>query len=157
MGPNGSGKSNVIDSMLFVFGCRAGKIRAKAFKAMIHKSSKYPNVTSCKVAVHFQQIVDRDDGGFDVVPNSEFVISRVANQDSRSFYTINDKEVNFKAVSALLSGFGVDLKYNRFLILQVLSQKFQVFISFSNSRRFSMFPRLYSIFMDFPKIYQNSQ
>jgi structural maintenance of chromosome 4 len=120
MGPNGSGKSNVIDSMLFVFGCRAAKIRAKAFKAMIHKSSKYPNVTSCKVAVHFQQIIDKEDGGFTVVPNSQFNIARVANQNSKSYYTIDEKEVNFKAVSSLLSGFGVDLKYNRFLILQVV-------------------------------------
>ena len=27
VGPNGSGKSNVIDSMLFVFGYKASKIR----------------------------------------------------------------------------------------------------------------------------------
>lgn len=29
VGPNGSGKSNVIDSLLFVFGKRASKIRLK--------------------------------------------------------------------------------------------------------------------------------
>ncbi|CAG4980776.1 unnamed protein product [Colias eurytheme] len=58
IGPNGSGKSNVIDSMLFVFGYRASKIRSKKISVLIHSSSKFPNVNSASVAVHFCQIVD---------------------------------------------------------------------------------------------------
>ncbi|XP_026316023.1 structural maintenance of chromosomes protein 4 [Hyposmocoma kahamanoa] len=58
IGPNGSGKSNVIDSMLFVFGYRASKIRSKKISVLIHSSSKFPNVQSASVAVHFCQIVD---------------------------------------------------------------------------------------------------
>ena len=58
VGPNGSGKSNVIDSMLFVFGYRAQKIRSKKISVLIHSSDGHQNVASCSVAVHFQKIID---------------------------------------------------------------------------------------------------
>ena len=58
MGPNGSGKSNVIDSMLFVFGYRASKIRSKKVSVLIHNSELYKDIDSCSVSVHFQRIVD---------------------------------------------------------------------------------------------------
>merc|ERR1719232_2205283 len=75
VGPNGSGKSNVIDSMLFVFGYRAQKIRSKKLSVLIHNSDDYPNVQSCKVQVHFQEIIDRGED-FDEVPNSKLVVTR---------------------------------------------------------------------------------
>lgn len=78
IGPNGSGKSNVIDSMLFVFGYRAQKIRSKSVAVLIHNSENYPNVQSCSVAVHFQLIEDVNDDEFNVVPNSQFTVSRTA-------------------------------------------------------------------------------
>nr|CAD7266907.1 unnamed protein product [Timema shepardi] len=59
IGPNGSGKSNIIDSMLFVFGYRASKIRSKKISVLIHNSTKYSNINSCTVQVHFQQIIDK--------------------------------------------------------------------------------------------------
>ena len=43
IGPNGSGKSNVIDSMLFVFGYRANKIRSKSVAVLILDSENHPN------------------------------------------------------------------------------------------------------------------
>nr|XP_054771070.1 structural maintenance of chromosomes protein 4-like [Lytechinus pictus] len=58
IGPNGSGKSNVIDSMLFVFGYRASKIRSKKLSVLIHKSEDHKDLKSCTVAVHFQKIID---------------------------------------------------------------------------------------------------
>jgi len=58
VGPNGSGKSNVIDSMLFVFGYRASKIRSKKISVLIHSSDSHPKVESCTVSVHFQKIID---------------------------------------------------------------------------------------------------
>ncbi|XP_055545678.1 structural maintenance of chromosomes protein 4 [Wyeomyia smithii] len=118
IGPNGSGKSNVIDSMLFVFGYRAQKIRSKKLSVLLHSSSKHPNTNSCTVGVHFQQILDRDDGSFEVVPNSEFVVARTASRDNSSFYTIDNKRVHFREVSKLLKQHGIDLDHNRFLILQ---------------------------------------
>jgi len=59
VGPNGSGKSNVIDSMLFVFGYRASKIRSKKISVLIHNSSEYPNLNSCTVSIYFQRIIDK--------------------------------------------------------------------------------------------------
>ena len=58
VGPNGSGKSNVIDSMLFVFGYRARKIRSKKVAVLIHNSEHHQNIQSCTVSVHFQKIID---------------------------------------------------------------------------------------------------
>lgn len=59
VGPNGSGKSNVIDSLLFVFGFRASKMRQGKISALIHNSAAYPDLDYCEVAVHFQEIMDR--------------------------------------------------------------------------------------------------
>lgn len=118
VGPNGSGKSNVIDSMLFVFGYRASKIRSKKISVLIHNSSKHPNLNSCTVSIHFQRIIDKPGEDYDVVPDSEFVISRTAFKDSSSFYELNKKKVQFKEIAKLLRFHGVDLDHNRFLILQ---------------------------------------
>ncbi|KAI1291242.1 RecF/RecN/SMC N terminal domain-containing protein [Xylaria venustula] len=58
VGPNGSGKSNVIDSLLFVFGFRASKMRQGKISALIHNSAAYPDLDHCEVAVHFQEVMD---------------------------------------------------------------------------------------------------
>jgi structural maintenance of chromosome 4 len=59
VGPNGSGKSNVIDSLLFVFGFRASKMRQGKISALIHNSAAFPDLDHCEVAVHFQEVMDR--------------------------------------------------------------------------------------------------
>ncbi|XP_034196476.2 structural maintenance of chromosomes 4-like protein gluon [Osmia lignaria lignaria] len=118
VGPNGSGKSNVIDSMLFVFGYRASKIRSKKISVLIHNSSEKQNINRCTVSVHFQQIIDKPGMDYDIVPNSEFVISRTAFKDNSSYYELNEKKVQFKEIGRLLRSYGVDLDHNRFLILQ---------------------------------------
>ena len=58
VGPNGSGKSNVIDSLLFVFGFRASKMRQGKISALIHHSASFPDLDFCEVEVHFQEVVD---------------------------------------------------------------------------------------------------
>ena len=118
VGPNGSGKSNVIDSMLFVFGYRANKIRSKKLSVLIHNSENAKKATSCTVEVHFEKIVDLEDGSYCSVPDSAFSISRRASQDNTSQYYINKKKVLFKDVAELLQSNGIDLNHNRFLILQ---------------------------------------
>lgn len=85
---------------------------------MIHNSKKFPDVTSCRVAVHFAQIEDNDDGTYTVVKGSEFVIAREAHRNNASYYTIGDRRVQFKDVASLLKKHDVDLDHNRFLILQ---------------------------------------
>ncbi|XP_054473156.1 structural maintenance of chromosomes protein 4 [Anoplopoma fimbria] len=118
IGPNGSGKSNVIDSMLFVFGYRAQKIRSKKLSVLIHSSDKHKDVQSCTVEVHFQMIIDKEGDDYEVIPNSKFYVSRTANKDNSSAYYINGKKATFKEVGALLRSHGIDLDHNRFLILQ---------------------------------------
>ncbi|KAI0239488.1 Structural maintenance of chromosomes protein 4 [Lamellibrachia satsuma] len=120
IGPNGSGKSNVIDAMLFVFGYRANKIRSSRLSVLIHKSEKNTNCTSCTVTVHFRKIIDTgpEDEDYDIVPGSDFSVSRTAHTDNSSYYTINERRVPYKDVAARLRQNGIDLDHNRFLILQ---------------------------------------
>eukprot|EP00887_Chlorella_sp_A99_P001225 scaffold14.g1225.t1 len=118
VGPNGSGKSNVIDAMLFVFGKRAKQLRLNKVSELIHNSTHHSNLEQARVSVHFQEIVDLDDERYEVVPNSEFVISRTAKRDNKSDYFVNDRRSNFTEVTELLKGKGIDLDNNRFLILQ---------------------------------------
>ncbi|XP_074317799.1 structural maintenance of chromosomes protein 4 [Silene latifolia] len=118
VGPNGSGKSNVIDAMLFVFGKRAKQMRLNKVSELIHNSTNHQNLESASVSVHFQEIVDLDDGEYEVVPGSEFSITRVACRDNSSKYYINKRSSNFTEVTTKLKAKGVDLDNNRFLILQ---------------------------------------
>uniref|UniRef100_A0A915Q4C7 Structural maintenance of chromosomes protein n=1 Tax=Setaria digitata TaxID=48799 RepID=A0A915Q4C7_9BILA len=118
IGPNGSGKSNVIDSLLFVFGYRASKIRSKKISVLIHSSAGRENISSCTVGVNFQKITDLSDGSYDVVPSSQFTVSRTAFRDNSSKYTFNGKTMQFKDIAVLLRDVGIDLIHNRFLILQ---------------------------------------
>lgn len=105
--------------MLFVFGYRANKIRCKKISTLLHNSARYPNVNMCSVAVHFRQILDRDDGTCEEIPDSEIIVERTAYRDNSSYYTINGKRKHFKEVAKLLKKHHVDLDHNRFLILQV--------------------------------------
>ncbi|XP_031305953.1 structural maintenance of chromosomes protein 4 isoform X2 [Camelus dromedarius] len=118
IGPNGSGKSNVIDSMLFVFGYRAQKIRSKKLSVLIHNSDEHKDIQSCTVEVHFQKIIDKEGDDYEVVPNSNFYVSRTAYRDNTSVYHISGKKKTFKDVGNLLRSHGIDLDHNRFLILQ---------------------------------------
>ncbi|KAK0749864.1 RecF/RecN/SMC [Schizothecium vesticola] len=118
VGPNGSGKSNVIDSLLFVFGFRASKMRQGKISALIHNSAEFPNLDHCEVSVHFQEVMDVPGGASQVIPNSDLVISRKAFKNNSSAYYINGKTSNFTTVTTLLRDRGVDLDHKRFLILQ---------------------------------------
>ncbi|KAI5295832.1 hypothetical protein KEM55_006028, partial [Ascosphaera atra] len=118
VGPNGSGKSNVIDSLLFVFGFRASKMRQGKVSALIHNSAQFPNLPFCEVEVHFQEVIDRPEGGCDIVPDSQLILSRRAFKNNSSKYYLNGKDANFSTVTELLRERGIDLDHKRFLILQ---------------------------------------
>lgn len=120
VGPNGSGKSNVIDALLFVFGKRAKQLRLNKVSELIHKSAAFPNLEYANVEVHFQLILDdeNDDDAYEIIPGSEFIVSRIAYTNNTSKYSINGKNSNFNDVSVLLKSHGIDLDNNRFLILQ---------------------------------------
>ncbi|CAF0920816.1 unnamed protein product [Didymodactylos carnosus] len=113
IGPNGSGKSNVIDSLLFVIGHRASKLRGTKLSTLLHKSADHPNVQSCSVTVYFDAI--SIDGTEEQI---HFSIARIAYIDNSSQYKINEKQVHLKDVTTLLRKYGVDLDHSRYLILQ---------------------------------------
>ena len=56
---------------------------------------------------------------YEVVPGSQFVVSRTARKDNSSDYHVNGRKAPFKDVARLLKDCGIDLDHNRFLILQV--------------------------------------
>lgn len=119
VGPNGSGKSNVIDSLLFVFGFRALKMRQGRLSELIHNSSGHL-LEFCQVDVNFCQIniEDENNGSSHRVPESELRISRKAFRNNSSQYYINDKLSNYAEVTDFLRHQGIDLDHKRFLILQ---------------------------------------
>uniref|UniRef100_A0A183C6U5 Structural maintenance of chromosomes protein n=1 Tax=Globodera pallida TaxID=36090 RepID=A0A183C6U5_GLOPA len=118
IGPNGSGKSNVIDSLLFVFGYRASKIRSKKISVLIHSSAGRENIQNCTVTIHFCKIVDVNETEYKKVDGSNIAVARTAFKDNSSRYSLNGKTVKFKEIGDLLRSNGVDLVHNRFLILQ---------------------------------------
>ncbi|KAJ7209498.1 RecF/RecN/SMC [Mycena pura] len=119
VGPNGSGKSNTIDALLFVFGYRASKMRQGKLSELIHNSALYPDLDECGVEVHFREIVDLPGpDAFEVVPDSQLVVTRSAFKNNSSRYAINARTSSFTEVQTLLKGRGIDLDHKRFLILQ---------------------------------------
>ncbi|KAI5842556.1 RecF/RecN/SMC [Morchella snyderi] len=119
VGPNGSGKSNVIDSLLFVFGFRASKMRQGKISALIHNSAQHPHLDHCEVQVHFRSVLDTPGGGDPTpLPDSTLVVSRRAFKNNSSKYYINGGASDFTAVTGLLRARGIDLDHKRFLILQ---------------------------------------
>lgn len=125
VGPNGSGKSNVIDSMLFVFGFRAAKMRQSKLKELIHNSEAFPDLEFCQVDIHFKKVIDHinyndPEGSVSSVdvPDSQLIVSRRATNKNQSTYYINQKISNYTEVTTMLKNEGIDLDHKRFLILQ---------------------------------------
>lgn len=120
VGPNGSGKSNVIDSLLFVFGFRALKMRQGKLSHLIHSAESGQKLDFCQVDIHFLHVVEDilDPLLAHPVPNSEIIISRRATRNNTSCYYINGKPSNYTDVTQYLRDQGIDLDHKRFLILQ---------------------------------------
>lgn len=120
VGPNGSGKSNVIDSMLFVFGFRALKMRQGKLSELIHNSEGGQKLDFCQVDIHFMHVVDDPllPNVSEKVAGSDLVISRRATQSNGSQYYVNGKPSTYTDVTSYLRGQGIDLDHKRFLILQ---------------------------------------
>ena len=55
VGPNGSGKSNFLESLIFVFGKRATKMRAKKISECINSDK---NIKFARVEIFFKTILD---------------------------------------------------------------------------------------------------
>ncbi|OMJ91395.1 hypothetical protein SteCoe_6079 [Stentor coeruleus] len=118
VGPNGSGKSNLLESLLFAFGKRARKMRLKRLSELIHHSNTYPNVSEASVEVYFQNIIDTENEGFEVVSNSKLILTRIVRKNNTSEYRLNNSSSTYEEVTNTLKNRGIDLEHNRFLILQ---------------------------------------
>ncbi|CAG9327346.1 unnamed protein product [Blepharisma stoltei] len=117
VGPNGSGKSNLLECLLFAFGKRAAKMRLKKLSELIHHSHSFPDLKSARVSVYFQDILDTPDG-YDIIPNSGLVLTRIVSKDGSSQYKLDGNPSTHEEVTQVLKLRGIDLEHNRFLILQ---------------------------------------
>lgn len=109
--------------MLFVFGKRAKKLRLNKVSELIHNSDAFRGdkaLTYARVSVHFHDIIDTGDGDEDyqVMEDSEIVVTRIAFRNNSSTYKLNGKNCAFRDVAHYLKSKGIDLDNNRFLILQ---------------------------------------
>lgn len=146
VGPNGSGKSNVMDGILFVFGKTAKKLRLNKVCPPLWKRPENRSPSSFIVLLSsltsngvkllwiftmlfplyefrpnqlFSHLQADGSDEAQVVPGSEFSLSRKARDDNSSHYYLNDQKSTREDVVTLLKSRGIDLDHNRFLILQV--------------------------------------
>ena len=59
VGPNGSGKSNLMESLLFVFGKRAKKMRLSKLSDLIHNSASLKSLRYARVSIFFKEIKEK--------------------------------------------------------------------------------------------------
>ncbi|ELA42618.1 uncharacterized protein VICG_00370 [Vittaforma corneae ATCC 50505] len=106
VGPNGSGKSNIIDSILFVLGFKAKKMRHAILKDLITTGC-----SECCVELVFNSFkLSRSlKGRIDDAGTVRTVVSK---------YELNGSEISASESIEFLKTNGIDLDNNRFLILQ---------------------------------------
>ena len=113
VGPNGSGKSNLLESLIFIFGHRASKMRLKKLTELIHNSNDHPACNFASVSVNFYEADSSGDR------HEPFTIKRTIFKESgNTKYYLNNGEVKQQDIIKLLMSKGVDLVNNRFMILQ---------------------------------------
>lgn len=113
VGPNGSGKSNLIESLIFIFGHRATKMRLKKLTELIHNSNDHPACNFASVSVNFYEVNTAGER------SNNFSIKRTIYKDSGTTkYFLNNNETKQQEIIKLLMAKGVDLVNNRFMILQ---------------------------------------
>jgi structural maintenance of chromosome 4 len=115
IGPNGSGKSNLIDSMVFVFGKRASKLRLKNLSELIHRGYNESDkvVTKASVEIEFVEVENDEE-----IPGSMFSVAREVNHRGSSKYYLNKSQVKIEKIEEFFMRMGMDLANNRFIILQ---------------------------------------
>lgn len=105
VGPNGSGKSNIIDSILFVLGYRARKMRHAMLRDLITDGC-----TDCRVDLVFNEFqVSRELHAKGADGQGRGCLSR---------YCLDGAEIASTELQEFLKSRGIDLENNRFLILQ---------------------------------------
>ena len=123
------------------------QLRFNKVSELIHNSTNHKNLEQARVTVFFQEILDQvglhrsraprshqhslvlkpapclrplqPGDAFEIIPGSQFTVSRTAHRNNSSDYYIDGRKVSTKDVTEKLKGQGIDLDNNRFLILQV--------------------------------------
>lgn len=104
VGPNGSGKSNVIDSILFVLGFRAKRMRHTVQTDLIFKDTVRREMCYVELVLSKGQ--------------STYSIRRELYLNKKNKYFLNGEEKKSAEIHAFLAAEGIDMENNRFLILQ---------------------------------------
>jgi structural maintenance of chromosome 4 len=123
IGPNGSGKSNLLESLLFIFGHRASRMRLKQLKELIHNSSGRRDLEKAQVSVTFKEIeevgwIDQDGDKPPRVVETFTIARNIFSENSSSSYEISGVSKTRGDIVDLLKVKGMDMNNNRFLILQ---------------------------------------
>ncbi|CAI2200887.1 1282_t:CDS:2, partial [Funneliformis geosporum] len=109
-----SEKSNVIDAFLLVFEHYASKMRQGKLSGLIHSSQGCENLNACNVDMHFEEILDmHDPDDYEVVLQSQLVISCQAFRNNASKYFINGRQSNYTEITSLLKEKEIDLDHKR--------------------------------------------
>lgn len=103
VGSNGSGKSNIIDSILFVLGFRAKRMRQRVNTDLIYCGSK--RESECYVELCFRK-------------GSQVTSLMRQIKNGKSSYFINKKDATFQEVTEFVTSENIDIENNRFAILQ---------------------------------------
>ncbi|XP_060892004.1 structural maintenance of chromosomes protein 1B [Labrus mixtus] len=107
IGTNGSGKSNVMDALSFVMGERAGSLRVKHLRDLVHGAHiGQPVANSARVAMRYCDDEDQ-----------ETVFSRTIQGDS-SEYWINGRHVSLSKYIEELNKIGIVTKARNCLVFQ---------------------------------------
>lgn len=105
IGPNGSGKSNILDSILFVLGFRAKKMRHSQQTNLIYRDGEVQK-DMCYVEIVFKK------------GDELYNVRRELYQNKKNKYFMNDRETRADDLQHFFALENVDLESNRFLILQ---------------------------------------
>lgn len=93
-------------------------MRLNKLNELIHNSSTQNNLKFARVTIYFKEIKDLENEQYEEIPNSNFILSREVYKNGSSKYFLNSKEILFDNLCVILNKKGIDLKHNRFLILQ---------------------------------------
>lgn len=93
-------------------------MRLKKLGELIHSSTAQSGLSNARVTIHFKEIRDLPNDSYEEIPNSEFTLCREVSKNNSSRYFFNGKPLQFEELGEILDTKGIDIRHNRFLILQ---------------------------------------
>lgn len=117
VGANGSGKSNLMDALLFVFGCNSHMMR---HDKNIFLVSNNVNASSgyVEIVFHVTPKTHPEEKFTYTTERTKRTMRRTIVADGSTTFQIDGEVLNAKDAKAYLFSLGIDLHQNRFLIQQ---------------------------------------